>query len=471
MSKLLFLLFLSLQVCRLPAQSYAVVTGTIDNLAKDSIQVNILLNGITRQFQSVKVAVVNKQFNFRAPFERPCLVSIMDGENYINGLIEAGDSLNIRYNVKDALGSLLIEGKGKEKFLLLQALSHAAINALLSASAGEARTKQFPYDHLHHIIDSCEDYYQQWLGRVQSQMSRTAYQLLDGEIKGSFLYKRYYSIGLVYHENIGQTLKNRKSELTPKTLDYLQHALAVDGAYAAAPTYVNQVRNLLGSHYEELTDPGKAKRTLLQKYQYLDSLLPASLRSPVLTLFLASDIDNGIQATDYATLTQFIFQHPADTLYSQFVHARYKKLMAFKNGIPAPAFTVEDENGKLVSLATFKGKVVYLDFWFEACGPCHHLFGNIKPVKEYFRNNDQVVFLTVSVDDKPVWKKALAKKRIEGYHVFTQNRGRDHAIIKDYQVEGYPTTYIIGPDGKLASVKPAQNANGLIEEIKATLQH
>src|SRR5688572_16350527 len=99
MSKLLFLLFLFLQVYRLPAQSFVVVTGTIDNLAKDSIQVNILINGTTRQFQTLKVAVVNKQFSFRAPIERPSLVSIMDGENYINGIIEAGDSLVIRYNV------------------------------------------------------------------------------------------------------------------------------------------------------------------------------------------------------------------------------------------------------------------------------------------------------------------------------------------------------------------------------------
>ncbi|WP_315817519.1 hypothetical protein [Paraflavitalea speifideaquila] len=71
----------------------------------------------------------------------------------------------------------------------------------------------------------------------------------------------------------------------------------------------------------------------------------------------------------------------------------------------------------------------------------------------------------------PVKQPALATYKIGGYHVFTQNKGREHAMIKDYQVNGYPTTYIIGPDGKMAVVKPARNAQGLIKEIEAVLPH
>lgn len=471
MRKIIISLLLLGQVYLVQAQSTMLISGVIENLGKDSIQVGVLLDGVTRRFHTLKVAVVNKQFGCRIPVNQPGLVSIMDGENYINGIIEAGDSLRIEYDVKDALRSLVVEGKGKEKFLLLQDLSHAKINALLNALPAKAREAKHPFDYLHHFVDSCEEHYLGRLEQVKLSMSQPAYQLLKGEIKGTFLFKRYYSIGLVHQEGMDQTLQNRKAELTPATEQYLHHAVDVEGAYVSSPTYVQGVRSLLEAHYGELITDKKAKGSLMKKYLYLDSLLPAPLRVSVLTLLLAYEVDNGISTANFQALSKFIYTSPADSVYAGYVNNKLQQSLAFKKGMLAPDFSVEDENGKLVSLSSFKGKVVYLDFWFSACGPCHALFAGIQPAKAYFRNNNKVVFLTVSVDDKPVWKKALATYKIGGYHVFTQDKGREHAMIKDYQVDGYPTTYIIDPNGKMAVVRPARSAEELIREIEAVLPH
>ena len=51
-----------------------------------------------------------------------------------------------------------------------------------------------------------------------------------------------------------------------------------------------------------------------------------------------------------------------------------------KVGDKAPAFSLEDQQGKTVKLADFKGKVIVLDFWYRGCGWCIMAMPQIKEV-------------------------------------------------------------------------------------------
>src|SRR3989338_9054110 len=63
----------------------------------------------------------------------------------------------------------------------------------------------------------------------------------------------------------------------------------------------------------------------------------------------------------------------------------------------APSFTLKDLNGNTVTLDSFKGKVVFLDFWASWCGPCKQEFPEINRFISKYGDKD-VAVLAVNVD-------------------------------------------------------------------------
>ena len=73
--------------------------------------------------------------------------------------------------------------------------------------------------------------------------------------------------------------------------------------------------------------------------------------------------------------------------------------------IPAPDFTLTDQNGEPHTLSDYKGQVVFLNFWATWCGPCKQEMPDIQAMYEEFnQNSDEVVILGVAnpkTDDVP----------------------------------------------------------------------
>ncbi|WP_276481875.1 TlpA family protein disulfide reductase [Paraflavitalea pollutisoli] len=450
------------------AQKPTYITGTIDHFDKDSVVVSVLEDAVIRQMQVLKVAVTQGRFQARATISKSCLISISDGEFYVNGMVDAGDSLVIHFDAAAPRSSVRAEGRGREAFGLMNGLTNNTISAAINAAVPQAKTTPSPLDYLHRLVDSAQQHYLQQLALIKPILRREAAQLLEGEIKGALLYKRYNLVGPVYNETAIQAA-SRQEQISPAVLLYLLNPMQFDGAFAESGTYINNVRSLINMHYDALVMAGKRSNSRADKYRYADSVLPVSLRQPVLTLFLLGDIREDLSREEFVVLEQLVFRQKDVARYRDFVVGKYDAGKAMQDGMPAPDFLVEDEKGQPVRLADLKGKTVYVDFWFGACGPCHVLFKDIAPVKKHFKDNDKVIFLTVSVDNNVTWKKAIKQFGVEGYHVFTQDQERAHPMIRDYRVDGYPTTLVIGPDGKIAVTRPARTADALIAQLNSVL--
>ena len=114
-------------------------------------------------------------------------------------------------------------------------------------------------------------------------------------------------------------------------------------------------------------------------------------------------------------------------------------------GIEAPDFTLNDLDGKPLSLASLRGKYVILDFWGSWCGWC---IKGIPQMKEYYtKYQGKFEILGIDCNDTDQkWRDAVKKYELPWLHVYNP---RESSVLKDYGIQGFPTKIIIGPDGKI----------------------
>ncbi|QJB31848.1 AhpC/TSA family protein [Chitinophaga oryzae] len=122
-----------------------------------------------------------------------------------------------------------------------------------------------------------------------------------------------------------------------------------------------------------------------------------------------------------------------------------------KVGDMAPAFSVPDANGKMVSLADFKGRYVFLDFWASWCGPCKPQIPYLKAANDKFKDKN-FSMIAVSLDSKKeAWINAVEKHGINWTNV-SSLKGWSDETIAAYGANYIPFNVLIGPDGKVLSM-------------------
>lgn len=118
-------------------------------------------------------------------------------------------------------------------------------------------------------------------------------------------------------------------------------------------------------------------------------------------------------------------------------------------GQEAPAFTLPDLDGKPVTLASFRGKYLVLDFWGSWCSWCIKGFPDMRAA--YDKYKDKMEILGVDCNDtEEKWKRAVEKHQAVWRHV-RQSKETDN-VSDMYGVQGFPTKIVIDPQGKIAKV-------------------
>jgi thiol-disulfide isomerase/thioredoxin len=138
----------------------------------------------------------------------------------------------------------------------------------------------------------------------------------------------------------------------------------------------------------------------------------------------------------------FVFVPPEGTV--QVGAGDASKCLAIGAAVPELAATYLD--GRPMKLSDFEGKVVLLTFWFHACATCREHFPQLQKLNsEYSRRG----FAIVAVDFGDTAETVRAYFEKEKFSFTPALQAKD-AMTKAFGVRAYPTTYLIGPDGKVA---------------------
>jgi len=117
---------------------------------------------------------------------------------------------------------------------------------------------------------------------------------------------------------------------------------------------------------------------------------------------------------------------------------------AVKINTPAPEFTLHDLNGHKVSLLTYRGKVVILNFWSTTCGPCVAEIPSLVHLQQELKKQGLVVLgIALDADEKPV-REMVKKLGIEYTNLIDSNKD---VYFDSYGLFGQPVSVIVDRDG------------------------
>jgi peroxiredoxin len=235
----------------------------------------------------------------------------------------------------------------------------------------------------------------------------------------------------------------------------------------------NKVNFLNKSSFQEKYDRLKAELTGLKASVEADRIKGhekivsslSSLNSEKEKSIIVNRFSEFFEKEDLRNLYSSFSQHTKSSIYGIRIKNASIPKVDKKIGDKIADFAQADTDGKLISVADFKGKYLLIDFWASWCVPCRKENPNLVSAYQKYKQKGFDI-LGVSLDkDKANWLAAIKADGLTWRHV-SDLQGWDNEVSKMFKITAVPSNILIDREGKIIALNlRGQALNQKLAEI------
>lgn len=246
-------------------------------------------------------------------------------------------------------------------------------------------------------------------------------------------------------------------EYTAKGSDYVEGVADYDSFMRPISHKIDQIDRSVEANWGEIRALYDARRAQAAEW------LERNMDNPAAVYVLAYEVSSKALLDYYDELLPMINTSPLKPIVERskasadlaMVTKQAQELI--KEGVEAPIFTLPDNLGNSVSLGSFRGKWVVLDFWGTWCGYCIKGIPAMKAA--YEKHKSKCEFISIDCNEsREKWLAGVEKYQMPWVHLYNSDDVAPRENVSAiYAIQGYPTKIIITPEGIIHKIFVGEN--------------